>query len=297
MGDVAYVARMVRLARRWRPGVLHAHSGRVAALAGRIAGIPAIVETRHGLGPGAEPPDKRLLRRQARICRLAHRTIAVSRTDRARLMSAGLSPRRIVHIPNGIAQDPDAAREGSRAARDCAVRLGYVGRLSPEKNPLFLAGIAAELDREIPGRWTLAIAGEGPLRASLASSMSPWPEAVRMLGEVAETRSLLRDLDILLVPSVREGQPLSVLEAMQAGVVPLVSDLPALRELLGGEPPAGRLLPARASAWAQAIRFLLEHPQQRDVLAAEARLRVARDHDLETMVERVEQVYRDCLCA
>ncbi len=290
--DPLYVARLARLARSFGAEVLHAHSGRLAVLAGRIARVPALVETRHGLGPVGEPPGRVRIRREAIVCRLAHRTLAVCRTDRARLIAGGLPPERVACVPNGI---PD---HGGGSAKPPGpgppIRLGFLGRMAPEKNPLFLADVVREVERRAPGEWRLAVAGAGPLRERLRSELERvrGAEPVLWLGETDGAEPLLAVSNFLLLPSAREGQPLSVLEAMRAGVVTLAHRIPSLVELLGGEPPAGLLLPLDPAAWGESLIALARDPCVKAGYAGEARRRVRAHHRLGTMVDRIERIYQ-----
>lgn len=292
---VLYGARLAGLARRLRPDVLHAHSGRLAVGAGRLAGVPAVLDTRHGLGPSEEPPSPAWLRQEARRCRLTHRTITVCRCDRDRLISGGLDERHVVYIPNGI---PDRSVE-VRPPSPGAIRLAFLGRLEAEKGPLLLPRIGAALERRLPEGWNLAIAGEGPLRLPLARAFEQNGLASRIswLGETEGPARLLALADFLCVPSMREGQPLGVLEAMQAGVVPVARHIASLEELLAGDPAAGLLLPPDPEVWAGEIATLGRSPERLALMIEEGRRRVDRDHRLEATLDRTEQTYRDCFAS
>jgi glycosyltransferase involved in cell wall biosynthesis len=289
--DPVYVARLAGLARRLRPDVLHAHSGRLAILAGRLAGVPACIETRHGLGAGELALTARALRREARRCRRSHLTLTVSGVDQDRLVSAGLAPSRVRWIPNGI--PPGGLR--CAPARSETVRLGFLGRLTEQKDPLFLIPLAQELDRRMPGRWSLAVAGDGPLRSELERGLRA--PAARLLGEIDGPTSLLGEIDFLCLPSLWEGQPLGVLEAMAAGVIVVARAIPTLAELLGGIPPAGLLLPPDPSVWGAEIASLATDAARRARMIDEASARVRAGHDLGRMVERIEAAYLETLAA
>ena len=293
--DPAYPCILARLARSLAADVLHAHSGRTAALAGRIAGVPRIVETRHGLGP---KPRAAI---EARLCRLAHHTLTVCESDRARLIAGGLEPTRVTAVPNGIpippaVPDVPISSSSPRSEAD-PIRLGFLGRLTAQKNPLFLADVALSLERRAPGRWTLAIAGDGPLRGDLERRLTEagCVRGVRWLGETCGPAALLAACDYLCLPSVWEGQPLAVLEAMAVGVLPITNPLPSLVELLGGVgggESAGVLLALDAAEWAGELISLHESPARRMAMAGEARRRIEEEHEIAPMVNRIEEIYR-----
>ncbi len=299
--DLSYVMRLARLARNLRIDVLHAHSGRVAALCGRIAGVAIVIETRHGLGAAGSADSSRSMRREAWVSRLAHKTVTVTAGDRLRLIAAGLPAGRVVCIPNGIPSRPEDrnGERGPRAGLEGRISLGFLGRLTPEKNPEFLIDLADRLEERIAGRWELAIAGEGPLRGALERGLGAHTArgAVMWMGETDGPRPLLSRVDMLLVPSVREGQPLAVLEAMQAGVVVIARQIPNLEETLGGMPAAGILLPGDPAAWAEAIAAQARRPADLAAYAREGAARVASRHSLARMIEAVDSLYRESFAA
>jgi glycosyltransferase involved in cell wall biosynthesis len=174
-----------------------------------------------------------------------------------------------------------------------------LGRLEAEKGPLLLPAVGAALERRMPEGWNLAIAGEGSLRATLARGFEQKGLASRIswLGETDGPARLLKGADALCVPSAREGQPLGILEAMQSGVVTIARRIAPLEELLGGDPAAGLLLPPDPEVWAKEIADLLRSPKRWDAMIEEGRRRIDRDHGIELMLERVEELYRDCFAS
>ncbi|MFB3907904.1 MAG: glycosyltransferase [Candidatus Eisenbacteria bacterium] len=319
--DPLYPLRIARLARRIGLAVLHTHCGRLAALGGHLARVPAIVDTRHGLGDVGEPPDPRRLRDEARRARLAHVTIAVCEAERERLRRGGLPEERVRLVRNGIPlRDPPAVAlpaalpvampvaasvapsaalppGGAGETSGGPLRLGFLGRLAPEKDPLLLAAIASALLVRTRLPWTLAVAGGGSLAPALEAGVrglgAAAGERVRLLGEIPDPAPFLAAIDLLLLPSLREGQPLIVLEAMERGIVPLVRAIPSLVELVGGSPPCGLALPGNAEAWADAIAGLAERPDEMRRLGEEGRRRVRAHHRIEAQVGAVDRVYRD----
>ncbi len=283
--DPQYVRALARLARSLAPDVVHAHSGRVAALAARIAGIPAIVETRHGLGPAPRVVT------EAQLCRLAHHTLTVCGSDRGRLICGGLSSDRVTAVQNGIPIPP----ERTRSLDPERLRLGFIGRMTEQKNPIFLLSLVQEIEARMPGRWSLVMAGEGPMRPDLERRLAERPDlasSVHWLGETEGPSLVLERSDFICIPSLWEGQPLAALEAMAAGVVPIAAPLPSLVELLAGDSPAGLSVDLDAAAWAVALLSLHGRPSRFDAIAREGRSRILRDHRIPSMVDRIEGVYR-----
>lgn len=119
-------------------------------------------------------------------------------------------------IPNGVDIDqfyPPSDRDYDNVD---SVRFGYLGRLSPEKNVLTLIKAADELGIE------LSIAGGGPLYEKVKSFES---ERIKVLGYVDDASDFLRSIDVFLLPSHLEAQPIVLLEAMASGLPVIATDV------------------------------------------------------------------------
>ena len=163
-------------------------------------------------------------------------------------------------IPNGV--DLAQFRPWVGGGRD-RLQMAIVGRLSPPKNHAFLLHALAEI-RSLP--FTLLIVGAGALDAelkALASRLS-LNEKVRFLGYQSDIPQILSQCDIHLMPSLFEGFGLSAVEAMAAGVPSVVSDLPALREVLGEDGFCAFFAPFNdTTKFADTLRRLIEDPTLR----------------------------------
>lgn len=206
-----------------------------------------------------------------------------------RLRDLGVTSR-IAVVPSGI-----DVRHFSSGRRDQRLRerLGdgvvalFVGRLAKEKNlDVVLHALARTQRRGL----SLAIAGDGPAREELeavASSLGV-ADRVRFLGSIG--RDALPDLyasaDAFIFPSVTETQGLVLAEALAAGLPVVAADAPQNRDVLGS---AGRLVPARADAFARVFEELAA-PSAAD--AARAR-EAAAGFALDTQIDRMLKVYAD----
>lgn len=112
----------------------------------------------------------------------------------------------------------DNARN-SLKANQTELLVGQVGRLVPQKNPLFSIRLYAELQKVFPNS-RLIFAGDGPLRAESEhlSSTLGLSNKVIFLGNVEDVDALSNALDVLLMPSLYEGVGLSLLEAQATGL-------------------------------------------------------------------------------
>jgi glycosyltransferase involved in cell wall biosynthesis len=206
-------------------------------------------------------------------------TICVSRAELELGVSSGAcDPSRSVLIYNGI-----DVRSFGRAARNGGPpRILGVGRFRPPKD----FGTFVEAVRLLsPGTFSAAIAGDGPDRDLL-------PEGpVELLGERDDVAELLASSDVFVLSSRAEGLPISILEAMAAGLPVVATRVGGIPELVvDGE--TGFLVPAGdAPARADALRRLVEDPALRERLGAAGRRRAEELFDLPRFRQEHVELY------
>ena len=164
------------------------------------------------------------------------------------------------------------------------------GRLAPQKGFATLIEAATRWQDLSPAP-LLAIAGEGPLRADLTASAAPLAAAVRFLGHRADVPALLAAAEVFVLPSVWEGQPLILQEALRTGrpiVATRVGGIPNLT----GEDGALLIPPGDPAALAAAVRRVLTSPSLARRLADAALTRVRTLPSENDAVEAAIAVYR-----
>jgi len=280
------------------PDVVHVHSGAwlKAARAARMAGVPHVVHTIHGL-LDREPWYGPALKRWA--ARYTDRVVAVSKPLADYLIGSVRLPARMVTvIPNGIDVKTFRPAPPARSLRaalgldDAALLVGTVGRLTAVKNHADLLSAFALIERSIPNA-SLVIVGDGPLRASLERQVVDLglEGRVRFLGAARDLASTYRELDLFVLSSMAEGTSMSLLEAMASGVCTLATAVGGTPDVLGSG-GFGLLVPPRdPTALARAMHRLLRDPKLRSRLAAAARQRVEEGYNEVTMLDRYEQEY------
>jgi glycosyltransferase involved in cell wall biosynthesis len=269
--DLAAVRRLRALLAGTRPDAVHAHglrAGALAALAARRRGAarPRLIVTVHNAAPqaGAAAAVYRLLERL--VARRADRVLCVSSDleERMRGLGARGVARALVPAPPAAAAPPGQPqiarlRAGLGAAGPDPVPIVLaVARLAPQKGLGMLV--------EAAGRWRdrdpaplLVFAGDGPLREMLARRAEAAGVAARFLGHRDDVPALLAAADVVVLPSVWEGQPLILQETLRAG-------RPLVASLVGGIPdltgPDGALLvpPGDAAALGAAVASVLDDP-------------------------------------
>lgn len=301
-----YVRRLRGLLRELRPALLHAHSGRLACLAARLAGVPGVLETRHGI-PERRRPLYQAVRPAARWegwkCALSDLTLCVCRADADWLVEqGGLSPGRIRVVPNGIVLPGEGAPAFSQAERVTTARrslglpeqtrlVGMVGRLAPQKAPGRMLDLLGALPAiEVAGVYC----GIGVLERSLREETAQrgLEPRVLWLGEQDDGPAVVAALDLLLLPSVWEGLPYVLLEALAAGTPVLATPVGGVSELLAARDLAASVLPWDVAAWARAARSFLEDPSRRADWSRAAARRV-RDYSESQTIAAVDSIYRE----
>jgi glycosyltransferase involved in cell wall biosynthesis len=214
---------------------------------------------------------------------------AVSKTIRQTLAAlpefAGLP---VHYLPYGV----PISGPGSIAAAGpgAPLRILYLGRIQHEQKrvrlfPQILQALAAS---GIPFHWT--VAGEGPERPFLQAAMksASLAQTVSFPGKIAyaDVPRVLSEHNLFLLASDYEGLPLSLLEAMARGLVPVVSDLPSgVGEVV--DSTTGKLVPPEnVSGYAEAIIWLHSHREEMGRLSQNAREAVRRDFSVAAMTDR-----------
>jgi len=302
------VLALAREFRRRRPHIVHTQGrgdpfGRLAA---RLARVPAVLSTTAMISSRYEVRD-RWRKAMYRLIdfttdRLVDRYIVVNRESVAALTDRhGISPSRVVVIPNGIEldrYDPGRAQTGAWRARlgvpAEAKLIGGIGHLNWQKG--FPDLIKAFASLEVADLW-LVIAGDGPdwdeLRG-LARSLGV-AERVVMPGFVDDVPGLLADLDLFVLSSHREGHPMVLLEAMAMARPVVATDIAGVGDTIA-DGMDGRLVPAGdVAALAEAIAALIRDPDAGRRLGRNARRKIERDYTVERMVRRTAVLYEELL--
>jgi glycosyltransferase involved in cell wall biosynthesis len=210
----------------------------------------------------------------AGILRATDRAACVSAALRDDLLTEAaasgvrLRARDVALIPMGI-----EARLFAAPGRRRDIDVLYLGRLIAVKGVETLIDAAAG----IPGA-TLVIAGDGPREAALRARAAPLRDRVRFAGLIhgAAKRELLARAAILAVPSVilsggrTEGFPAVVLEGMASGCAVVASDVGGIGEVLRDGWNGFLSKPGDATALAERIRWILDHPSLRDAIGDRA---------------------------
>jgi glycosyltransferase involved in cell wall biosynthesis len=297
--DVAAVLRLRRLLARARPGVVHAHGLRAGALAA-LALLPAVGRPRiplavtvHNAPPAGGTAGAVYALLERVVARRADAVACVSGDLAARMRRLGAAGVGLAQVPAPPAGAPDgqavaAARAGIGDPGQPVVLA--VGRLAPQKGFATLLAAAARWQGRDPGP-VVALAGRGPLDQALRAAADADGIRMRFLGQREDVPALLAVADVVVVPSLWEGQPLIVQEVLRAGR-PLVASRTGGIPDLTGQDGAVLVPPGDAAALAEAVLSVLDDPALAAKLGAAARARAAALPTQDDAVEAALGLYR-----
>ncbi len=221
--------------------------------------------------------------------RKARRVVTVTSAFLMELKNAGVSPEKITVIGNAIkpfGEITPASRPGPPGSRV----LLSVGRLSKEKDHAALIKAAAKLNDVAV--WIL---GEGHERENLEKLARSLGVDLTLPGQVADVRPSLAAADVFVLPSLSEGSPNALIEAMAAGL-PIVSTVAGgIPEIATHNQHALLIAPGDIAALAEAIGQLLDDPGRARALGAAARMHAESEFSPLTRAERIASLYRDTL--
>ena len=292
--------RLTRALRRFRPALLQTflfHGNLTGRIAARLASVPVVVS-------GIRVADRRS-RWYGRLDRwtngLVNHNVCVSQgvADFV-ILATGLQPGKVSVIPNGVhcelfahAMPADLTSLGIRPDAPVVIT---VGRLEVQKGIADLLRAAAEVLRERSDCQFL-IVGDGRDRASLealAASLGI-AESVRFTGSRADVPSLLKAASMFVLPSLWEGMPNALLEAMAAGLPVIATAVEGSREVIDSDVTGLLVEPANPLQLSQAILRLLRSPVISAKLACAAQISVASTFTETGVVAAHDSLYRRLL--
>jgi len=267
--DLVTLLKLWRLMRRLRPDVVHTHTakaGFVGRWAAWLARVPVRVHTFHGhVLHGYFGPRKTALFRwlERLTARLTDRLITISPALRDELAQTyRIAPaEKFVVVPLGLDLEPyvSAPRRTGAFRTEWGIPpdaplVGIVGRLVPIKNHALFLQAARRVREQVPGA-RFAIVGDGELRAALeAQADAPGlAGAVTFTGFLRDLRPVYSDLDLLVIAADNEGTPVSIIEALAAGVPVVSTAVGGVPDLLEGGRYGALVPPGDADALAGAM--------------------------------------------
>ena len=298
--DVRWLFRAYRLLKDHRIHVMHSHefaTNVYASFLSWITGVP-VVATAHGKNYYGD----RWRRRAAYRFAARHSTMVAVSNDLKRFLteSIGIPPGDICVVHNGIDLHQYSANEANSAMRaelgvgsDQRV-IGTVGNLFAVKGHTYLLKACKAVASSYPNILVL-IAGEGDQLGRLQKEAADLGIAanVRFLGFRDDVPALLHAMDIFVLPSLSEGLPLSILEALALGKPVVATNVGGIPEVVQNG-LTGFLVPPRSpEALAEKILLLLRHPVTASDLGRAGRSRVEDAFSIKKMIQEYQCLYEN----
>jgi len=316
--DLVALWKLYRLLVNLKPGIVHAHTpkaGLLGTLAAFLARVPVRIYHIRGLPfESARGVRCGLLRWTERVsCRLANRVLAVSHSMRNIAIRENLcSPRKIEVPAKGSGNGVDAngkfnpSRYGAIVRKEMrrelrlpseAVVIGFVGRVVRDKGIVELAQAWHSIRQENPLAFLLLVGPLEPQDPVPASTlrMLEGDANVRMTGGVSEVAPFYTAMDILALPTYREGFPNVPLEAAAMCLPVVATQIPGCVDAVVNGVTGTLVDPRNPVELYQALKQYIEKPELRQLHGSNGRQRVIRDFQQEGIWKAVYAEYRRLL--
>lgn len=330
-GDLRALAALRRIIQEYRPRIIHTHTAKAGTL-GRLAAIGSnifrkrpdkikLVHTFHGHFFHSYFGRVRtgvFLRIERFLARFTDRIIVISAEQKRDIGERYrvAPPEKISVVPLGFNLERFSAYQGHRGDvrerflppdfRD-KILVGLVGRLTAVKNHgLLLKAVRYLRDRGEHTPFRFIIVGGGELREELVQCARDLgiEDLVLFLGWQRDMPALYHAMDIVALPSLNEGTPVTLIEAMASGKIVVATDVGGVRDLFGVLPEAvdsglrlaqnGILIPSgRYDLLAGSLVYILENRETTEKMGATAREFVMEAYGMERLQRDLEGIYTD----
>jgi glycosyltransferase involved in cell wall biosynthesis len=310
--DSVALWKLYRLMRREKPDIVHTHTAKAGMLgrtAAWLAGVPVILHTFHGhILRGYFGRTKTLIFLQIEkiMAMLSTKIITISESLKKELVELGVAPEdKIEVIPIGLdlAQFVKHNNRGEfkrslGLSKDCLI-VGTVGRLVPIKGQRYFLEAANKICGDMNGNGDVkfVIVGDGELRDELEARARELglEGKVYFTGFRTDLTDIYADFDIMVLPSLNEGTPVALIEAMSSGKPVVATTVGGIIDLVE-DGVTGLLVESESEReLREGILALLSDKAKRTMLGRKGREAVYPAYDIETLVARMSDVYASSL--
>jgi glycosyltransferase involved in cell wall biosynthesis len=313
--DISTIYKLYNFFRTVKPTIVQTHNIKPSLLgmiAATLAGVPIRIYHLHTLFFSTASGIKRKFFQlvEAIICKLSHRVYSVSRSIQETIVNTGLCPKNKITVIgpgtiNGIdgenrfnpkTIDPDKRikiRNKYSIPLDSVV-IGFIGRIVKDKGIIELSKSWEKLAELFSNLFLILIGPvEGyhdPVPKSILDKLSHHKK-VRFIGPVEDPENFFPAMDIVVLPTHREGFPITPLEAAAMELPVVISNVDGCKEaVLDGV--TGILVPPKdVSALSQAIESLVLNPEKRKSFGIAGRKRIIKDFKPEIIWEKLSEEY------
>jgi len=307
LGNLRAFLQLYRLILREKPDLVHLHLLKarfLGGLAAKAAGVPLVLETLHG---DLFTDYYGYFKTQAILmaeCLLGHlimdKVIAISERVKENVLRFHVAPaQKVKVIPLGLDLEKFAhhqlpageLRKELRIQRD-QMLVGMVGRMVPIKGHCYFLQAAREI-LQVYLKVRFVLVGDGDLRRNLELECQQLgiSESVSFLGWQRDLSKIYADLDVVVLSSLNEGTPISLIEAMASGKGVVATEVGGVPDVIE-DGVTGLLVPPKdPKALADAILRLLNDGDLRRSLGERARVSVFPKYDVSRLIEDMKNLY------
>jgi len=289
--------RMARWAREQHVSIIHGHgfkSDFFGYLAGRLAGC-AVMTTPHGWSVEKnrklqlyEKLDRVLFRFMDLVCPLSIELIAG--------LKSSVDATKLRLVLNGVDIDEVRAALSTNRSQTEYFVIGYIGRLVTLKNLETLLASFHMLTADKP-KVRLMIVGDGPERENLENQAQQLGirEHIEFLGFREDAVAFLKEFDVFVLPSLSEGIPRCIMEAMAASLPVVASDIPGNRNLVSHGETGLLFTVGDSRTLADKIRYMMDHPAAAREMALCGKRKVEAEYSNRRMARVYTALYQELL--
>ncbi len=308
--DVLALIKLYQQLRREPCQVLHTHSskaGILGRLAGHLARTPVIIHTVHGwsfhdyMSPWLR---KTYILLERWMAHYSQALVAVSQKDIDKGLQAGIGRPEQYHLIRSaipIEQFDASLFDRSKLRQSLgipeqAVVMGFVGRFSPQKNPLDWVRVAKQVGQNENNVFFLMV-GDGPMRDQVEEQIkrAGIRDRTVLTGLRRDIPALLTCMDIFVHTSLWEGLPRAILQALCMGLPVLAYSADGVREIIQNGESGYIFQPGEIGEMAEVCATLMGHPELRKALGQRGCELVIQEFDLKNMIAQISALY-DQLC-
>jgi len=316
--DIKAFGDLLKIFKQEKPDIIHLNSskmGLLGALAGRVLRIKKIIFTGHGWAFNEERnklQKKIIFWLHKLTIALSHKTIAVSEQTKAQIRGGRFLNKKIVVIRNGLEEIEFMNREIARVKilekikqinqgellidLENRLWLGTISELHKNKGLKYIIEAIHLLDVDGDDRSGLPlviIIGDGERKEKLQERINRYnlQDYIFMLGRVEEAEKYLKAFDIFSLTSITEALPYALLEAGQAGLPIIASNVGGIPEIIDDMQSGILVRPKEPEEIEKGIKFLIENPEKVKFFSQNIQTKIKENYNIDTMVKNTVEIY------
>ncbi len=304
--DYSTAKKTYRLIKENKFDLLHSHCGQFACIIAKLAGVPYLIETRHGLYLNFDQLDKVNFLRSLinkNKAKFVDMTITVNKIDKKILSEKfGAPENKIREVANGLDLEEIKSLKIAAQIKDelqiapgCNI-VGTVARFTEQKGLKYFVEAAKLIKEQIPN-CKFIIVGDGELKNSLikfAQNIGIYQEII-FTGYRVDAVSILSIFDIFVLPSLWEGMPYTILEAMALKKPVVATNVFGNSEIVLNGKTGNLVSPRDSLAISKAVIALLKNKEKAKKMGENGFHRIKTDFSGKKMTEKIEHIYLELL--